>query len=216
MEAICLSCHVTNGLAGSTNLIFAAGADEANLEAISNYLELRGDNGETLLTKVTGGLSHGGGVQLTTGSPEYESLAELVSLLVAEGDNSTGSSDDAFFKEVLLASPSETLRRASLILAGRLPKDEEIALANSGDDGLKDAIIGLMQGDGFHEFLIRGANDRLHTDAFVNGSFSEVSDLNGLAGDRYPMGELLWDLEGAIWGYRTGIARAPLSSSPTS
>ena len=32
VEAICLSCHVTNGLAGSTNLIFAAGADEANLE----------------------------------------------------------------------------------------------------------------------------------------------------------------------------------------
>ena len=210
VETICLSCHVTNGLAGSTNLIFAAGADEANLEAISNYLELRGDNGETLLTKVTGGLSHGGGVQLTTGSPEYESLAELVSLLIAEGDNSSGSSDDAFFKEVLLASPSETLRRASLILAGRLPNEEEIALANSGDDGLRDAIIGLMQGDGFHEFLIRGANDRLHTDAFVNGSFSEVSDLNGLAGDRYPMGELLWDLEGAIWGYRTGIARAPL------
>ena len=210
VEAICLSCHVTNGLAGSTNLIFAAGADEANLEAIRNYLELRGDNGETLLTKVTGGLSHGGGVQLTTGSPGYESLAELVSLLLVESDNSTGSSDDAFFKEVLLASPSETLRRASLILAGRLPNEEEIALANSGDDGLKDAIIGLMQGDSFHEFLIRGANDRLHTDAFVNGSFSEVSDLNGLAGDRYPMGELLWDLEGAIWGYRTGIARAPL------
>ena len=101
-------------------------------------------------------------------------LAELVSLLVAEGDNSTGSSDDAFFKEVLLASPSETLRRASLILAGRLPNDEEIALANFGDDGLKN-VIGLMQGDSFHEFLIRGANDRLHTDAFVNGSFSEVS-----------------------------------------
>lgn len=210
VEPICLSCHVTNGLAGSTNLIFAAGADDANLEVIRNYLELRGDDGETLLAKVSGGLSHGGGVQLVEGSSEYESLAELVSLLVAEGDGSNDSSDDAFFKEVLLANPSETLRRASLILAGRLPTEEEIALANSSDEGLREAVIGLMEGDGFHDFLIRGANDRLHTDAFVNGSFSEVSDLNGLAGDRYPMGELLWDLEGAIWGYRTGIARAPL------
>lgn len=210
VEAICLSCHVNNGFAGSTDLIFAAGADEANLETIRNYLALRNDDGETLLTKVTGGLSHGGGVQLEVGSPGYESLAQLISLLVAERDDTNDSSDDTFFKDVLLATPAETLRRASLILAGRLPLESELTLANTSEAGLKEAVLGVMEGSGFHDFLIRGANDRLHTDAFVNGSFSEVSDLNGLAGDRYPMGELLWDLEGAIWGYRTGIARAPL------
>lgn len=210
VEAICVSCHVSNGLAGSTSLIFAAGADDANVETIRSYLALRNDGGETLLTKVTGGLSHGGGVQLVAGSPGYESLAELVSIIAAEGGDSSSSSGDTFFKEVLLANPAETLRRASLILAGRLPLEAEITLANTGAQGLREAVLGLMEGPGFHDFLIRGANDRLHTDAFVNGSFSEVSDLNGLAGDRYPMGEVLWDLEGAIWGYRTGIARAPL------
>ena len=210
VEAICVSCHVSNGLAGSTSLIFAAGADDANVETIRSYLALRNDGGETLLTKVTGGLSHGGGVQLVAGSPGYESLAELVSIIAAEGGDSSSSSGDTFFKEVLLANPAETLRRASLILAGRLPLEAEITLANTGAQGLREAVLGLMEGRGFHDFLIRGANDRLHTDAFVNGSFSEVSDLNGLAGDRYPMGEVLWDLEGAIWGYRTGIARAPL------
>lgn len=210
VDSICLSCHVNNGFAGSTNLVFAAGADEANLQAIRGYLELRADDGETLLTKVTGGLSHGGGVQLATGSPGYEALAQLVTLLVEEGNDSSGAVDDGFFKEVLLASPAETLRRASLIVAGRLPLEAETTLANSDTDGLREAILGLMEGDGFHDFLIRGANDQLHTDAFVNGSFSEVSDLSGLAGNRYPMGELFWDLEGAIWGYRSGIARAPL------
>ena len=34
IESICLGCHVTGGLASSTNLIFALGEDEANLEAI--------------------------------------------------------------------------------------------------------------------------------------------------------------------------------------
>ena len=173
-------------------------------------MQLRNDDGETLLTKVTGGLSHGGGAQLSVESDGYEALAELVSLLVAEGDSSGSTSENLFFKEVLLTDAKETLRRAALILAGRLPLESELTLAASSEEGLRLAVLGLMQGEGFHDFLIRSANDRLHTDAFVNGSFYEVSDLNGLAGDRYPMGETLWELEGAIWGYRTGIALAPL------
>ena len=210
VEAICLGCHVTNGFASSSDLIFSPGAENQNLEAIRSYLQLRNDDGETLLTKVTGGLSHGGGAQLSVESDGYEALAELVSLLVAEGDSSGSTSENLFFKEVLLTDAKETLRRAALILAGRLPLESELTLAASGEEGLRLAVLGLMQDEGFHDFLIRSANDRLHTDAFVNGSFSEVSDLNGLAGDRYPMGETLWELEGAIWGYRTGIARAPL------
>jgi len=210
IEPICLGCHVPGGLASSTNLIFALGEDEANLATLRDYLQSSNDDGETLLTKVTGGLSHGGGPQLTVESAGYAALSELITLLLQEGDDPEDTSRDEFFKELILATPAETLRRAALILAGRLPTESEIELAESGNEGLRASIITLMEGPGFHDFLIRGANDRLHTDAFVNGSFSEVSDLNGLAGDRYPMGELLWDLEGAIWGYRMGIARAPL------
>lgn len=210
IESICLGCHVTGGLASSTNLIFALGDDESNLAVLRDYLQLANDDGETLLTKVTGGLSHGGGPQLTVESSGYAALSELITLLLDESGDPEDTSRDEFFKDLILATPAETLRRAALMLAGRLPTESEIELAESADEGLRESIIALMEGPGFHAFLIRGANDRLHTDAFVNGSFSEVSDLNGLAGDRYPMGELLWDLEGAIWGYRMGIARAPL------
>ena len=210
IESICLGCHVTGGLASSTNLIFVLGDDETNLATLRDYLLSSNDDGETLITKVTGGLSHGGGPQLTVESAGYAALSELITLLIQEGGDPEDTSSDEFFKELTLATPAETLRRAALMLAGRLPTESEIELAESGDDGLRASIVALMEGPGFHDFLIRGANDRLHTDAFVNGSFSEVSDLNGLAGDRYPMGELLWDLEGAIWGYRMGIARAPL------
>ena len=98
VEAICLGCHVTNGFASSSNLIFSSGADNENLEVIRNYVQLRNDGGETLLTKVTGGLSHGGGVQLSVGSDGYEALSELVSLLVAEGDGTGITSEDLFFK----------------------------------------------------------------------------------------------------------------------
>ena len=144
VEAICLGCHVTNGFASSSNLIFSSGADNENLEVIRNYVQLRNDGGETLLTKVTGGLSHGGGVQLSVGSDGYEALAELVSLLVAEGDGTGSTSEDLFFKEVLLTDAKETLRRAALILAGRLPLESELTLAESGEEGLRSAVVGLM------------------------------------------------------------------------
>ena len=35
-----------------------------------------------------------------------------------------------------------------------------------------------MTGDNFHDFLTTGANDRLFTDAFFNGLFFDVSDIN--------------------------------------
>lgn len=210
VEGICIGCHVSKGQAASSGLIFSSGADESNLEAIRSYLTLRADGRQTMLTKVRGELSHGGGVQLTVDSAEYEALSALLTLIANENNDSNSPSDDVFFKNLLLSTPAETLRRAGLILAGRLPSETEVMLAESGPDGLRESIIALMQGDGFHDFLIRGANDRLHTDAYVNGSFSEISDLNGLAGDRYPLGELLWGQEGAIWGYRMGVARAPL------
>ena len=184
IESICLGCHVTGGLASSTNLIFALGDDEANLAVLRDYLQSGNDDGETLLTKVTGGLSHGGGPQLTVESTDYAALSTLITLLLDESGDPEDTTNNEFFKNLILATPAETLRRAALILAGRLPTESEIELAESGDEGLRESIIALMEGPGFHAFLIRGANDRLHTDAFVNGSFSEVSDLNGLAGDR--------------------------------
>ena len=54
--------------------------------------------------------------------------------------------------------------------------DTELAQARRGDDGLRSAIRGLMQGDGFHDFLIRGANDRLLTDAmFTTINFNAIN-----------------------------------------
>ena len=70
VESICSGCHINGGLASSTNLIFSPGDDDSNLEAIRNYLQLRNYDSSTILAKVSGGLSHGGGIQLAAGSVE--------------------------------------------------------------------------------------------------------------------------------------------------
>ena len=62
------------------------------------------------------------------------------------------------------------MRRAALIFAGRVPTDAEYAAAERGADALRAAIRGLMTGPEFHEFLIRGANDRLLTERDVRRS----------------------------------------------
>ena len=68
------------------------------------------------------------------------------------------------FDTVRMAPARKTLRRAALIFAGRIPTDAEYAAAPGGAEALRATIRGLMTGPEFHEFLIRGANDRLLTD----------------------------------------------------
>ena len=71
---------------------------------------------------------------------------------------------DTLFDPVRMAPLRKTLRRAALIFAGRVPTEEEYASIYGGARALRTAIRGLMTGPEFHEFLVRGANDRLLTD----------------------------------------------------
>ncbi len=224
VQAQCLSCHVPGGVAPSfgAQLVFSLTDDAANVEAIRAYNELRGDGGVTLLAKISGGQNHVGGAPFPPSSAEYQALAALIEILNAVDTRSADVEGRGFFAGVTLASPEQTLRRAALILAGRLPTDEEQALAEEGDAGLRQAVLGLMSGSGFHDFLIRGANDRLHTDGFLNGLFAEISDLNADGASFYPVGAARFFLPApyteaqneARWNFRLsydyGVARAPL------
>ena len=70
---------------------------------------------------------------------------------------------DTLFDPVRMAPLRKTLRRAALIFAGRVPTEEEYASIYGGGRTLRAAIRSLMTGPEFHEFLVRGANDRLLT-----------------------------------------------------
>jgi hypothetical protein len=173
-----------------------------------------------MLEKVRG-VSHGGDDQLTSSSLDYHNLVTFLELLgapIAEGNLSTLPD---FWRGISLANPQETLRRAAIIIAGRLPTEDELNTAEFADDTvLRKAIRDLMVGDEFHAFLIRGANDRLHTDGFLHGLNLDLSDLN--ATSFFPVGsnkfyfdqpsteselqlKQQWERE---WAW--GLARSPL------
>ena len=136
-----------------------------NLQSFEDFLAAVEDEGggTRILNKIQG-VSHGGGVQVPVGSADFANMEDFLGLL-GEQFASAALTPETLFDTVVLASNRKTLRRAALIFAGRIPTDEEYAAVEDGDEwSLRAAILGLMEGPQFHEFLIRASNDRLLTD----------------------------------------------------
>ena len=53
---------------------------------------------------------------------------------------------------LVIESPGTTLRRASLLLAGRVASPAAIARVETSEKALRGELIKLMRGDGFHDF----------------------------------------------------------------
>ncbi len=166
VQTRCIRCHVRDGAAAGTRLIFAGGDAShvaQNLAVFTDFLRQEGDGAELILNKIQG-VDHGGGVQIAAGSTDYANMAYFLGRLGAAVESPTLAPDN-LFDGVQFASARQTLRRAALIFAGRIPTDEEYAAVRIGSErSLRNAIRALMEGPAFHDFLLRGANDRLLTD----------------------------------------------------
>ena len=197
--ANCLSCHNPAGIAKGTRLVYE---DEAGSE--QNYETLRGfiaqGNGALLLNKIRG-VGHGGGPVFSQSAPEYDIFKTFVELVevesgLSEGTVKTPIATDGFFKGTRLATNAETLRRAAILMLGRNPTEDEYAQITGEDEAaLKAALRGLTQDPGFHDFLTRSANDRLLTDAFLQGPPIDQSALEGAG--YYPLGNQAYIAEQA-------------------
>ena len=169
-----------------------AGFLDNNYDVLAAYVS--GGNGARLLGKMSGTQSHGGGRIYGVGTDEYAAFEEFVRL-VEEEDASGGEEPEpvtnafnTYFKSSTLLSAEATLRRATILLLGRNPNPSEISLLGDGSDAaLRQAIRAATEDPAFHDFLVRGANDRLLTDAFVEGIPLEQASLEGNA--FYPLGQ---------------------------
>ena len=172
IQSRCVNCHVEGGVSGHTRLVFVRSAETADHEALNlqtfedllDQVEDEGGGGY-ILNKIQG-VSHGGGVQVPAGSADFVNMEWFLGLL-GEGAASVAVAltPQTLFDTVVLAPDRKTLRRAALIFAGRIPTEAEYAVVEDGDaSALRATIRGLMEGPQFHDFLIRGSNDRLLTD----------------------------------------------------
>ncbi len=170
VEAKCVNCHVEGGQSGTTRLVFVSSSTAnhraRNLEAVRTFVATVDDGAALLLDKIQG-IGHGGLEQVAADSEDFRNMTRFLDLLRRETD-AVAAGAEALFDGVAMAAEGKLLRRAAMIFAGRLPTPAEYEAVQTGTIGLREAIRNLMAGPGFHDFLLRAANDRLLTDRYVD------------------------------------------------
>jgi hypothetical protein len=181
VQSQCKSCHQRGGTAANSGarLVFTDSAEENHL-AMQTFVTSAGGSADLVLSKMTGGAGHGGGTVISSGSTQYKAFEQYFLLL--DGGTAVGVDEAGdFWDGVVLESPETTLRRASLLLAGKVAQPDAITRAETSENALRGELIKLMRGKTFHDFLISGADDRLLTDGLVNGA-----DFSIRTEDRFP------------------------------
>lgn len=178
VQGRCIACHTSAGVASSSALQYVnsnvEGFQQTNYNTLLNYIRNVPNGASLILTKPQGTSAHGGGVQLAPGSAQLEDWLTFVATVNTEVV-STGSDVQGIFSAVAKLNSEQTLRKAALLYAGRLPTQQEVSSVSSGSEAdLALAVRGLMTGDGFESFLMEAANDRLLTEAFSANVFSVV------------------------------------------
>ena len=172
LEPVCMACHVASGSARESDLVLSTivvpNYLDINQASMSNMAGLERDGESWLLRKPLGFEDHGGGAILSEDSPEYQILVDYVARLenpvTCEQSREDEESEDV---GLVLASPADTLRRASMRLAGRLPSpDESEFIFTHGEEGLGDALDLIMQDEEFVEIMKEDWNDVLLTDKY--------------------------------------------------
>jgi len=189
MGRTCITCHQAGGLAWEKHARFSIvpatypGFVDQNIAAMRAMLGYEFEGKPLLLAKPSNMVEHGGGQVIQRDSKEYKDLAAFIERLGNEGSD-TGCAEAEPLPEVVRLGPADTLRKASLMLAGRLPTAAEFASVAVGDDGgeaaLRLAVRSLLDEAEFDDWLITSWNDVLLTDLY--GSYTGRSP--GLLNDK--------------------------------
>ena len=226
MGSQCTACHRAGGQADGTDLVLQpeeqTGFIDANFQIVREVASYHKDGVSVLLRKPLGELGHEGGVQLQEDSAEYRALVELVERFENPSTCDSSRAVEEKFDGVVLLSPEETLRKASLNLTGRLPTAaQEFEVVTGGEEALDGELDRLMAEPAFLErvevifndmFLVErylgrdNAVDLLDSDYYPRADWYEQDEE-----DPRDFSDVNQDfLEGARAYTNDAVARAPL------
>ena len=85
VQGKCITCHQSGGQAGGTAMRFTSSAS-GNHDVFDGYVNspTKGARASRVLSKITGGLGHGGGQQVSQGSADYQTFSDYMDLLSAD------------------------------------------------------------------------------------------------------------------------------------
>lgn len=203
----CVTCHAPDGAAareGAELQILPStypGFSDLNLESMRDMAKLSFEGRSHLVQKPLGRESHGGGKVIEDGSEEAKIIEELAARLSGAESCPEQAVAAASFPEVGQASAAQTLRKATLNLAGRLPTPEEEARVADGDERSLEAALGPVLGEeAFYDRLVEVFNDVFLTDKYVSRYCGDERAIDFLDGDSYP--NRYWFAEGGYDGGR--------------
>ena len=219
VQSKCVNCHVEGGASGNTRLVFVTDDDAdhlaKNFSVFETFLAEVEDGAGLMLNKIQG-VGHGGGIQVAAGTDEFADMERFLGLL-GEDVGPVAITPATLFDGVTMESWRSTLRRAAIVFAGRLPTEEEYAsIRGASASEFRAVIRNLMQGPGFHEFLIRASNDRLLTDRNVDRILDEFDRFVDFTNKRFEIARQTAangresDLRTYEEGVDYGARRAPL------
>lgn len=195
LSSSCYACHNPQGQAHHTEMVFQNSNQPNyllnNMQIAENIASFEKDGVSLLLLKPSGAIDHGGGEVLTKDSAEYKALEEFVErsgtpIRCADSDT------DNFWAGVQMLDDQAALRKATLLLTGRLPSEEEYALVEEDPDaGLETVLYQMMEEPEFRDFVVGVFNDMFMTERYVGGN--RATDL--LDDDDYPNNRFYSDLD---------------------
>lgn len=213
MAKKCINCHAPGGLAAeryASLLLYPTaypGFLDQNLNVLRELAKTEYEDKSVLLRKPSGALRHGGGIQFDEDSAEYKLMADFVARLQKEETCNDAVVADTV-QGVQVLSPTHTFRKASLILAGRIPTAAELDQLNADGEGALPGLLDtLMTESGFHDWLLVTFNDLFLTDRYLGDATNtlrreDFPNIDVYLADTVPEEEKR--------KYRRAVAREPL------
>jgi hypothetical protein len=194
MSSSCYACHNPQGQAHYTDMVFQNSNQPNylinNLRIAEEVAAFEKDGTSILLLKPSAQIEHGGGEVIKQNGSEYQALEAFVKrskspIVCEENEN------DTFWDGIQLLDNTDTLRKASLLLVGRLPTEDEVeTVTESGEDGLNSVLLEMMESPQFRGYAMEVFNDLFMTDRYRGGN--NATDL--LDDDDYPNNRFYSDL----------------------
>ena len=115
VQAKCINCHVEGGASGNTRLVFVPSSnaehETLNQETFEDFLAAVDDGADTILDKISGRISHGGGTQVPEDSEEYGHIERFLELLEDDSEEPVEIIPDAALRGAVEAALGKSPRR---------------------------------------------------------------------------------------------------------
>jgi hypothetical protein len=117
LKPVCANCHVPGGVAATAAFRVTITDPLATQHSVARQINLSDPDASPILQKPLALVAHGGGQQLSPGSPNHQILADWVNRVATNTHCEDGGDDES----MVALKASELLVRASMDLRGRRP-----------------------------------------------------------------------------------------------